>query len=228
MINLEENNAKTHVGWSFYDDIMEFPSIEDLKDGIAKPPVEILQDIKNVLRILNDAELLYPKYFVSDKKNVIHSTSIDDFCTQMWKIVSQQNGLLSIDKIGGVGNVSVDNNEFAQVDDLVTLEDVRFCNRQFQIKTSFSFWLPLTMNPYLPPIWQPQIAILNAPRLQNAIQKIHETSQMDIEPELNEIDKEQLIWIKNYQLFVSPKVLQDALEEVQPKPTFDLQPFKIE
>lgn len=227
MIHLEENNAKTHVGWSFYDEESALPSIEALKDGTEKPPFEIFNDIELLLEILNDSELLYPTYFFSNEKIVIHSTSIHDFCTQMWEIVSQQKGILSIDKIGGVGNVIADNNQNKKVEDLVTLEDIRFCNRQFQIKTSFSFWLPLTMNPDLPRIWQPEIALLNAPRLQKAIKKIHESSHMDVEPELNQIDREKLIWIKNYQLFVSPEILQEALEEIEPKPKFDLHHFEI-
>lgn len=218
----KQNNTSINLGWTFYDDSAKYPEIDDLTNRSKGIPEQVFSDIKTILEILKKEKLLTPGYFVLDKKYYVSDDGIEAFLIELKNVAATKPEVLSIDKIGGFGEIVLSDSETLIIEELVTIEDIRFCDRQFSINTSQSYWLPISMNMELNHNWQPIISELNAPRLKSALKSINNQFKIDVEPEPDEIDKEALIWRHQFELFVSPEVLNDFSNDS------DVQPEQIE
>ena len=55
---IKRNTTSINVGWNFYDDDTEYPSIEELKQGDKGIEQRVFDDLKVILNILGKYNLL--------------------------------------------------------------------------------------------------------------------------------------------------------------------------
>jgi hypothetical protein len=195
-----------HNTWYFYDDAPEgYPTIQDLQKG-APIPDTVFEDIERVLAITIRHELLTPTYIRLDEIIEITCGNLPDFMTALKNVLADKNAL-SIFSIGGYGKVMLPDGEPGIQEDLITIEDVLFFDRDLNISTAKSVWVPISIDNTHQFQWQLPLAQLNAGRLQNALKEIKQTLKIsDANPD--ETDPDNPFVIQDYKLYLHPDIIR--------------------
>ncbi|HEY9258679.1 hypothetical protein [Chitinophaga sp.] len=195
-----------HNTWYFYDDAPEgYPTIQALQKG-APIPDTVFEDLERVLAITIKYDLLTPTYIRLDDIIAIPGDNLPDFMANLKAVLAGKNAL-SIFSIGGYGKVMLPNGEAGIQADLITIEDVLFFDRDLNVSTSKSVWVPISIDHTHQFQWQLPLAQLNAVRLQNALKEIKQTLKIsDANPD--ETDPDNPFVIKDYKLYLHPDIIR--------------------
>ncbi|PSL43130.1 hypothetical protein CLV51_109124 [Chitinophaga niastensis] len=196
-----------HNTWYFYEDIPAgYPTIQALQKG-APIPDAVFEDIRHVLAITIQHELLIPTYIRLDDVIEIENDSLDTFMAGLKKVLADKQ-VLSIFSIGGYGKVLLPDDEPGWQQDLITLEDVLFFDRDLNISTAKSVWVPISIDDSHQFQWQLPLAKLNAGRLELALQEIKQALKISDAPP-DEPDPDSPFVIKDFKLFLRPEIIRN-------------------
>lgn len=195
-----------HNTWYFYEDAPQgYPTIQALQKG-APIPNTVFEDLERVLAITIRHELLTPTYIRLDDIIEIPGDNLPDFMANLKNVLAEKRPL-SIFSVGGYGKVMLPDGEAGIQTDLITIEDVLFFDRDLNVSTAKSIWVPISIDHTHQFQWQLPLAQLNAGRLQNALKEIKQTLKIsDANPD--ETDPDNPFVIKDYKLYLHPDIIR--------------------
>lgn len=206
MKNVDFPDSGYHNTWYFYEDAPEgYPTIQALQKG-APIPDTVFEDIARVLAITIHHELLTPTYIRLDDIIEIPNNSLAEFMAALKQVLADKRAL-SIFSIGGYGKVLLPDGETGIQADLITIEDVLFFDRDLNVSTAKSIWVPISIDNTHQFQWQLPLAKLNAGRLQSALKEIKQTLKIsDANPD--EKDPDNPFVIQDYKLYLHPDIIK--------------------
>lgn len=210
----------------FFEDPTAIEYEQYLIDRIASP--QICEDIKQVLLILKKYELLIPTY-VQDRprgKFEIKADNVEDFVAELAALIKQQKIDTEIE-IGGYGVVYDENNEPLTQEDLIGVA-IRFFQRQVVISTTKGIWVPISIAKNHDLDWQIELARNNCYRLEACLREIHAALGMQMSPAEEEIDRDNLIWIKGFRPYINPSILISQYKHRPLSQPFNFSEFLLE
>lgn len=119
-----------------------------------------------------------------------------------------------INTIGGYGIVIDENNQKVISDRIVSLEFAGGFHDFFSVRTKKSIWVPISIDTDHSYVWQFELWQNNASRLTAALKEIQEKTKLIVSPAADEICKEEVLWMKGFELFNSPEVMIDPVRNI--------------
>lgn len=201
--------------WQFSDD-EDTRYSNYLNDKV--PTENILNDIKNILIICEQYEILFPTYYIGDdqQKHFFQNTSIDGIIAYLRTKIFNNNLTYEIKEIGGYGYVYIENGMKARQENLISIENIRFFERAIDLYTKVSVWSPIRFDNNYHYEWQIELANNNAPRLEKCLQDIYHYLAINVYPPPKELDKEEALWQYNFKLYPNQEILKQRYHEDPP------------
>jgi hypothetical protein len=194
--------------WTFYDESM-FAQQQPSNRKILN---QVFKDIKNLLNLLFKYQLLFPTHlqFGSPAQRLnLKSSRAENILAEIKKWI-QIGVLTDAEYVGieGYGYVDLPDGTQGKQEHLIYVHIYSFRQRNFIIGTSKSLWVPLSIDASYQFAWQGGIADLNAERLQKCLETVHRQLNINVEPDATELDRDQSIWQKGFQLYLNPEILE--------------------
>ncbi len=185
------------LNWNFHQE--EHPST-----------TRILKDLEIVLSICQKHELLNSTYYLDDdvQKHFFEEISLEAIIKDLYEKVEGQELAGEIVRIGGDGWIYLDSGEKVRQTDLLTIDSIRLFQRSITVQTRINCWTPLAMDDAYDFHWQVDLSLLNESRLERCLREIKQSLGGKVEPEEDEIDRDQPVWQKGFRLYWDPEILQ--------------------
>lgn len=217
------NNLKLHplgfsLSWNFYN--------EEEEPSVAK----ILDNLESVLSICQKYELLIPTHYLDDdlQAHAFGQNSIKDIIAELREKIETKELYGEIVSIGGEGLVYLGVEKTMKQKDLLTIESIRLYEQNLTIQARVNCWTPLAMDTDYNFHWQIELALFNEDRLERCLREIHEALGAEVEPEEGELDRDEAIWQKGFQLFWNPEILEREHRNNPPSTTFDFKKYILD
>lgn len=224
MDRLDFINAPFSIGWHFYaKDYSRYPDIYN-------PPKCFYEDLRVILELGEKHQLFIPISMSFDVKQEVslENMSIDEISHQIRKLVKNRELTGEIFAITGYGYVINELGDLVKSRDLITINSYRVIQRSFIISTRKTIWSPISIS--LPKggsydfSWQVELAENNASRLETFLNELHFNLGIEVSPEPDELDKEEMLWMKGFKVYPATDLLLNELEENPPT----IEDFKVE
>ncbi|MFN8711467.1 MAG: hypothetical protein ACK5Z2_01360 [Bacteroidota bacterium] len=214
------------ISWLFEKNISYVESSSKNESDIDA--IKQVSFIDELVEILYDSKLLLPTVIyinghqigeppITYSKNIdidfeaIKKKILNDFRDYASKI--QYKLCDSLIKIDGYGEV-IDNKNTVITDRLISIEIIDLTKTVFFIKTNKSLWVPLSIDTDYSYSWQFELWENNSLRLTSILLKVYHIFNLKVSPDLNEIDNNNPIWIKGFELFNSPETINNSLDKM--------------
>lgn len=214
------------VSWHFQD-VKAVEYEQYLSNKVVMSGVYV--DLEYLLRVLFKYELLIPTYVITDPYQKIHieGATFEKTIETLKELISLQKLTFEI-SVGGYGIVYDDKNQALIQENLILVNNFRFFQRGFNISTTKSLWVPISLDDTYQFNWQIQLARNNCPRLEASLREIKAALEIEMYPAEDEIDRDNPIWIKGYKPYINPSILLREYQKNPPLEPFDLQEFLID
>lgn len=202
------------LSWNFYTTDNPYAGYPDDRTAIDG----VLEDLAKILSICARHELFFPTSILNDENEPVlfKSDDINKILQQIKQMLESNAITYEITQISGYGIVHLPGGEKARQDDLIGIGSARLFERQVNIFTSKSVWVPVCFDDSYNFDWQVELAGLNGSRLEQCLKDIHEALGTMVSPAPGETDKENPVWQAGFKLYVNPEILIREFESSPP------------
>jgi len=209
------------ISWLFYD----LTTIYEDYFFTKKTNQNVYNDLLEILKILKDEKLFFPtKIFLDNGVLEFNTECLDEVISKIKKLVEAKKIIAEISRIQGK-SIVYNNGKEEIIDNLLTIDSIRFFERQFSISTSKSIWIPISIDVEHSYEWQIKLYKSNAPRLERALKKLYSSLDLKVDPSPSELNKECPIWQLGFKLYPDIEILKDEYNSKKPNDHFSIEEY---
>ncbi|KYG08924.1 hypothetical protein BE21_01830 [Sorangium cellulosum] len=182
-----------------------------------------------MLAVCRKHDLLHPTYYLEDDGTPVpfESEEVGKVIDSLREKVASEELRGEILRIGGYGLVCVDEGRTVVQKDLLTIDSIRLFEHNISVRAPINCWTPLSMDRDYAFHWQVKLARLNEARLERCLNDIYQSLGNSVEPDVDEVDAEQPVWMKGFRLYWNPEILRREYRKAPPAEPFDLDEYLI-
>lgn len=211
------------LSWNFYTTDNRYAGYPEDRAAIDG----VLDDLAKIFSICARHELFFPVSITNDEEETVLFENDDaGKILEQIRLMLEKNVITyEIVQINGYGLVYLPGGEKARQENLIGIGSIRLFERQISLFTLKSIWVPVLFDDSYQFNWQVELATLNAPRLQQCLEEIHQALGTEVSPAPGETNRENPVWQAGFRLYVNPEILIREFESSPPAGLAGPEPF---